>query len=458
MPSLTVPRKTALVFALTALAFGGYVWLVASAEQLSSPAKLLAGGALAAVPCLGLLWISLGVSARVSRTSQFFRDLSEGRLDLTREFSLGFQNCSQEKGCGKQECASYGKREACWSRVGSMQPVKEWIQCPAVLSGKVKSCSECGVFQAVERNEFDILDNWINIFVDRMRAYLTKGVVQSTDGLVRIAHQTESIVAQMAERANSQAANVQQISASMEEMATNIQRCADNAGDTKVASERATTDAEHSATAMVQTVSAMKEITARTGIIEEIARQTNLLALNAAIEAARAGEHGRGFAVVADEVRKLAERSQSAAKDIGAMSGQSLMVAEKAGKVVAESMPQMRRTSELVGDMSVAFVEQSQGIGQVNTSVQYFSETSQHTAASAQELAAKSRELSQASDHLRGVVDFFNLSNGTQGAARSVPLVAPSGARSSGLLGEGIAEHVPSTRVEGRRRTQVPAA
>src|SRR6185369_8179940 len=121
-------------------------------------------------------------------------------------------------------------------------------------------------------------------------------------------------------------------------------------------------DARASGGAVADTVRAMNEIAEKITIIEEIAYQTNLLALNAAIEAARAGEHGRGFAVVATEVRKLAERSQTAAKDISGLAKSTVDVAEKSGRLLIELVPTIRKTADLVRDVAAASSEQSSGV------------------------------------------------------------------------------------------------
>src|SRR6202795_3249203 len=125
-------------------------------------------------------------------------------------------------------------------------------------------------------------------------------------------------------------------------------------------------DSEESGSAVRESVVAMKQIAEKISIIEEIAYQTNLLALNAAIEAARAGEHGRGLVVVATEVRKLAERSQTAAKESSGLASDSVKVAEHSGKLLDELVPSIQKTADLVKEVSAASREQSAGVNQIN--------------------------------------------------------------------------------------------
>src|SRR5207237_3705876 len=132
-----------------------------------------------------------------------------------------------------------------------------------------------------------------------------------------------------------------------------------------------------------ETVEAMKAIDQKISIIEEIAYQTNLLALNAAIEAARAGEHGKGFAVVATEVRKLAERSQTAAQEISGLAGSSVKIAERSGQLLNELLPSIRKTSELVQDVTAASSEQAGGVGQMNRAMSMVDEVTPRNSAAA---------------------------------------------------------------------------
>ncbi len=219
---------------------------------------------------------------------------------------------------------------------------------------------------------------------------------------------------QMSQRTTEQAASAEEASSSIEEMNATIRQNADNAHQTEQIAIKSSHDAQESGKAVRETVGAMKEIAARTSIIEEIARQTNLLALNAAIEAARAGEHGKGFAVVAAEVRKLAERSQVAAGEINRLSGSSVEIAERAGEMLDKLVPDIQRTAELVQEISAASREQTTGSDQINNAIQQLNSAIQQNAGSAEEMASTSEELSSQAQELQASVDFFNIGERAQ--------------------------------------------
>ncbi len=226
----------------------------------------------------------------------------------------------------------------------------------------------------------------------------------------------------VSQRTTEQAASAEEASSSVEEMHATIKQNADNAMMTEKIALKSAADAEESGRAVAEAVLAMKNIAEKISIIEEIARQTNLLALNAAIEAARAGEHGRGFAVVASEVRKLAERSHTAAVEIGQLSGSSVDVAERAGAMLMKLVPDIKKTSELVQEITAASREQASGTDQINSSIQQLNHVIQQNAGAAEEISSTSQELSSQADELLKTISFFKV-NGNGGTA--VPSLPP---------------------------------
>lgn len=206
-----------------------------------------------------------------------------------------------------------------------------------------------------------------------------------------------------------QAASVEQAAASLEEMTASITQNAANSRQMEQMALTGSQTAEESGQAVNETVEAMQAIADKISIVEEISYQTNLLALNAAIEAARAGEHGRGFAVVATEVRKLAERSQSAAKEISELAASSVKVAERSGQLLVDMVPSIRRTAELVQEVAAASDEQSSGVSQINGAMSRVDQVAQRNASAAEELSATSQEMATRADSLQQRMKLFRL-------------------------------------------------
>jgi len=238
--------------------------------------------------------------------------------------------------------------------------------------------------------------------------------------------------------ASEQAASVEEVSASMEQSTASIQQNTENARQTDKISTKAAQDAQDTGRSVAQTVQAMKDIAQKISIIEEIARQTDLLALNAAIEAARAGEHGKGFAVVASEVRKLAERSQKAAGEISKLSSSSVEIAESAGQMLDKLVPDIRKTADLVKEITSGSEEQNTGAAQINKAMQELDKVIQQNASASEEMAASSEELASQAEQLQAAIDFFKVSDDgakASGAKRNKALKAHTAVAHLGLKG-----------------------
>ncbi len=263
--------------------------------------------------------------------------------------------------------------------------------------------------------------------IDRLNSVIgdANGAAQN---VASASQQLSSSSDQVSQGATEQAAATEEASASMEQMAANIKQNADNAAQTEKIARQSSHDAEASGAAVAQAVDAIRTIVDRIAIVQEIARQTDLLALNAAVEAARAGEHGRGFAVVAAEVRKLAERSQSAAGEIGGMSGATMAAATQASDMLTRLVPDIRRTTELVAEISAACREQDIGATQVNQALQQLDQVMQQNAAAAEQISATSEELASRAEELEGSIAYFRAENAARPAAptkRTAPTPAP---------------------------------
>lgn len=222
----------------------------------------------------------------------------------------------------------------------------------------------------------------------------------------------------LSQGATEQAAGAEEVSSSVEEMSATIKQNLDNSMVTDNIASQAAKDAEEGGEAVSRSVTAIKEISGKIGIIEEIARQTNLLALNAAIEAARAGDAGKGFAVVASEVRKLAERSQKAAGEITELSDTTVNQSIKAGEIIETLVPNIKKTADLVQEITAASKEQSSGTEQIGKAMIQLDSVIQQNASVSEELASMAEELSGQAMQLSETISYFKVDNKTEEKAQ----------------------------------------
>jgi methyl-accepting chemotaxis protein len=287
-------------------------------------------------------------------------------------------------------------------------------------------------------SERDALGNALVEMTSRLKEILTE-IRQGAAGLSAASAQVSATSQTLSQGTSEQAASVEETTSSLEQMSASITQNAENSRQTEQLAVKGADDAEQSGRTVMDTVAAMRNIAEKVSIIEEIAYQTNLLALNAAIEAARAGEHGRGFAVVATEVRKLAERSQAAAKEIGGLASSSVAVAERSGRLLEALVPSIRKTADLVQEVAAASAEQSSGVSQINKAMGQVDQVTQRNASAAEELASTAEEMASQAESLQQLVSYFRI--GHEGAAPAAGPARP--ARPAGATPEPRTEADP---------------
>lgn len=263
--------------------------------------------------------------------------------------------------------------------------------------------------QKVEDNtEIGLLTASLSSLVENLRDIVID-IKQNSDQLANSGRQISAMSDSLSQGSSEQASNLEELSSTIEEVSSIVRENTSLAQDTAAVTKSAEEMVMKMASTFAKTVNSNFEISSKISMVTDIAFQTNILALNAAVEAARAGDAGRGFSVVATEVKSLADQSKELSNAVNTVSKESMKLTKESEKEVEQMVPEINKATDSVQQIARASVEQSNGIEQVNISIQQLNNVTQQTAIASEELAASAEDLASQADRLKMAVSKFHL-------------------------------------------------